>query len=174
MPQTPDSATSSYCTGTEFFERYDKRLIADMLGDDGVPVSTTGIETNSRLLKLLQQASGRVESACAVGERYRPEDLQALTGNAHELLAGIVADLAFGLLMRRRGTFDAAPAPVKEAEETLERLESGALIFPTVEAEKAGHISIHQITAQERYDLGLISGNDRYFGSRQAAYNRGY
>lgn len=175
MPQTPDSASTSYCSGAEMLEQFDQRLLADWLGDDGNPVSLVGLSTNARLGKLLQQASGRLEASCAMGERYKPADLQALTGNAREFLVGLVAAIAFGLIARRRGMFDQAPPQVKEAEEVLERLSSGALIFPTVEAEKAGHVSITQITAQQRYDLGLISGNSRYFGQRQVDYfNGGY
>ena len=171
MPQTPDSASSSYCTGDEFLARYDQRIVADMLGDDGNPVSLTGLSTNTRLVMFLKQASGRVEASCAMGERYRPADLQALTGNAHEFLAGLVADIAYGLVMSRRGIFEQAPPHVKEAEETLARLSAGALIFPTTEAEKAGHVSNRNVTQAQRDSLGLISGNARYFGHRQAYYN---
>lgn len=171
MPQTPDSASSSYCTGDEFLARYDQRIVADMLGDDGNPVSTVGLSTNTRLVMLLKQASGRLEASCAMGERYRPADLQALTGNAHEFLAGLVADLAYGLVMSRRGMFEEAPPRVKDAEATLARLSEGALIFPTIQAEQAGHVSNRQITTAQRDALGLISGNDRYFGRRQAYFN---
>lgn len=175
MPQTPDSASSSYCSNAEFIERFDQRLIADWLSDDGTPVSTGSLSSNARLTTLLKQASGRLEASCALGERYKPADLQALTGNAREFLVGLVASIAFGAIAQRRGQYEQAPPQVKEAEEVLEQLKSGALIFPTVEAEKAGHVSNTQITAQQRYDLGLISGNDRYFGRRQIDYyNGGY
>ena len=96
----------------------------------------------------------------------RAEDLAALSGNAAKFLTKLVADLAFKSLREFRGMNEASPPQCMEAEKTLERLSAGALIFPTIQSERAGHVQNRFIQPSERQKLNLLSNTRRYFGTR--------
>ena len=121
----------SYATPADFLARYDARIVGDIVADDGVQVSSSGLLTDPNLLASLADASGDVESACLFGERYTPDDLAALTGNSQSLLKRIVCDVAMAYLLKRRPSADPQNdiARLEAAERILERLRKGEQVF---------------------------------------------
>lgn len=138
MPMTPSGGTSSYATVADFKKRYDIRAIGQLVKDDNTVADGSSLDLDSIVEFELQSASGLVESACQVGSRYNPEDLQALAGNSRAFLASIVCDLAYGSLRQRRGYPEEYTPAYKEALRQLQLLQSGESIFPFRETEDAG------------------------------------
>lgn len=141
MPATPATTASPYCTAFQAMQYHDYEQIADLLrdGDDARP-SRGGAMASAIFAQMLLAASGELESACLRGQRYTPEDLNALTGAGAAFLQKTVADLAFWRLMQRRQPASADPERVpgaKQAMESLEALKSGERIFPFLETQLA-------------------------------------
>jgi hypothetical protein len=93
------------------------------------------------LLAVLLGASGELESACQVGNRYSAADLAALTGSGLHRVRKVVADLAFWALCQRRTPQSGNPETVpgaKQALEELDRLRKGERIFSFSESADAG------------------------------------
>lgn len=139
----------AYCTPAEFILRYDSRRVRELLSDTGTPVPLADLEDNETLLALLEDASHRLKMAVRQSNRYSIDFLWYIyNGNPdyddnpdpgsdedtrkHEIIR-IVADLAFGMLMARRGLaqkelFELAPM-YKDALDMLEALKRGERIF---------------------------------------------
>src|SRR5262249_49827964 len=139
------TGTSAYCTGLQLRQRVDVREMCQLLSDSGVPISQSSFDVDPTILALLKEASGRVEAAALVGERYKIDSsgpnalasIATLGGNMGEYLAGMVARLAFWLvwIRRRNPLFGEKPtADVMMALEDLDRLASGELVFGMAEA----------------------------------------
>lgn len=138
------SSDIAFCTPDELFRRYDKRLIARLVSDTGVPISDDFALKNDQSLKVaLREASAIVESYAYRGGRYTRDDLIALyqdtTKIGRELLIGLVASIALYLLWRRRGD-PGVPIPneYKLAEDMLRKLEQGYNIFAFEETMDTG------------------------------------
>lgn len=158
MAGTPVSATTPYITVAEFLDRYDLRTIGQLMHDDDtLPMSgdninltallaeleNTGTAPGRRLYAILQDASGKLESSALAGERYTPEDLQALTGNQAEYLKRLVADLAVRTCYERRPTlFGPPPTQSQEADAVLNAIAAGTMIFGLQEVMDAGHMTM--------------------------------
>jgi hypothetical protein len=131
------SAAIVYCTNSEFLARYDARRVGDLLSDSGEAIATGDLPSNGVLTELLGDASSLILSAASVANRYTPADLAGFLETNHparRLLIRLVADLAFGLLLKRRG-YDAAAissmAPgYLEGLQTLDLIRKGERIFP--------------------------------------------
>src|SRR5688572_11874066 len=165
----PVSGASAYCTIGEFLDRYDRRIIADWLSDTGVKLTTDALNSSTRLTEILQDASGLVESACLVGEKYRPEDLAALTGNSKRFLMRLVADLAIGMIRGRRGynEEEGVMPQHKAALEMLENIRNGERIFGLAEVMTAGNPTSEFITEQDLEQTNLSTFQARrFFGVR--------
>ena len=117
----------SYATGEEFVQRYDVRLIGDLVKDDGVQASQTLIPTHPVVLALLGDASGAIDAALLVGNRYTPAQLADLSATAASFLRRLTSDLTLIYLKRRRGRFDPEKdgALLKEINATLDSLRKG-------------------------------------------------
>lgn len=167
MP-TPVSSLTSYCSAAQFAQYIDVRMIRDLVRDDGTRANQADAFSETLLPELLLACSGEVESACLVGQRYTPEDLQALTGASQALLRKTVAWLAVGALYERRGYADRElPAGIEKAEQRLERLRLGERIFGIQEVMDAGN---PRTTFFDQRDLDLFNGVTtqarRFFGVR--------
>jgi len=90
----------AYATPTDLSARFDEAIIKDLASDTGDPVDN--ITTDTKVLAALDDASGRIESACTVSRLYSPDDLAGLTGNTLALLKRITCELAMAYLMGRR------------------------------------------------------------------------
>lgn len=147
MPQTPLTSATPYATAVDLFVFHDPQQVGELLVDRGAPTPqratlvNTATPLGESLNRLLLAASGELERACAVGKRYTPTDLQALTGAGAEGLKKLVCDLAFWMLRQRRqpGASDPRMVPgAQQAAETLAALRKGEQVFPFEEAAAAG------------------------------------
>lgn len=170
---TPVSGAAAYCTVAQFLQSYDVRTVGQLLSDTNVAYTVTDINNigstaNLTLLALLQKASGMLESACLLGNRYAPADLSGLTGNSAQFLAGLVADLAMWLLWNRRPDRKTPiPAQASVALDWLESLRTGDRIFGTQEAMNAGEpedVQEKVSDVQNRY--GAVVIGRRFWGNR--------
>ena len=125
--------------------RKDARIVGQLLNDDDTVVAPSDLDDNPTLLAALADASGMVEAACLQAGRYQISDLQNLTDNSQAFLARLVCDLTLSLLRRRRAYEADDLKEYEQANETLERLRKGELVF-TVQADiDAGNPSVDQL-----------------------------
>ena len=156
----------SYATGLEFIQRYDERTLGDLVSDTGTRV-TVNLDTNAVLLQHLEDASGKIESALLVGNKYQVEDLEGLPDNSAAYLKRLTCDVAFSLLRQRRGYDIEQYVGVKESLETLNRLQLGERVFNIDEVKVNGNTVKTPIPAQTIYNQNLMRDNTRYFPPRR-------
>lgn len=179
MPvKTVTSATGSYCTADQFFQRYDWRALADLLSDTGLAAAPDAptLAANINLDHLLREASGTLEAAALAGERYTATDLNAIItpdlagniSNSGEMLIGMVATMAIPLIYRRRPDVTLPiMAQLEEAERKLAALYDGVRIFGFRETQDAGVADSEIETVQIVENRRLISYTARpVFGRR--------
>lgn len=173
------TSATSYLTPTLFVtEFYDARQCADLLSIDGTRVGAGGtaaaptvdtavVAADPKVQRALNVASGEVEKACLVGNRYSPTDLAGLEGMAQASLQGLVADLAFWQLLKWRYPAMQETDTFKAAQETLQQLRDGSRIFGIQENADAGLPATTFVTQQSIDTLNLNSTiARRFFGSR--------
>lgn len=167
MP-TPVSSLSPYCSNAQFLDRYDVRTIAELIQDTDESLDVAQVTASARLEKLLMEASGQLEAAALLGGKYTPADLNALTGNMGQWIAGIVADLAAPKVIGRRFMeFGEFQKRLEQAGKVLEALADGRLIFGLQENIDAGMIDDHVETASDVEARKMITYQaSKYFGTR--------
>lgn len=139
MPLTPNSGAVPYCTPADMVGFHDSRDLGELVRDDSGQDSPVDLASDPVLALALAAASGDLESAALIGQRYEPADLQSLVGNGRAFLARLVAALAYGHLRDRRNLTGAPPAFVADAEAKLQALAKGEAILPFVQVEAAGN-----------------------------------
>lgn len=161
---------NSYITPADLVLFYDSDRVLNLVSDAKAAaaagdLSTPGSPAYQRAQIAVQSAAGDVDSHCQMGKRYTRENLEAMVAafladpNDHakakraRVLQQIVADLAFGILLGRRGyTGDQLrrQAPrYEEALKSLERLAAGVQVFDLDDNVNAG--------VPRRVTLGLRS-----------------
>lgn len=172
---TVNSASAAYATGSDLVTSRDYRQVGDFLKDDNTRPATSGDVAGDAIVGVaLKWASGQVEAAATVGQRYAHGELTALAGSGTvggELLKGLVCDLAFWYLAKRRKPSlrqdDVAGVP--EAYELLDRLRAGERVFPFSETQDAG---LADVVALDRADNPVTEAEPlstravRFFGHR--------
>ena len=134
---------AAYASNSDIIARYDARLLGDLCSDSGVRVAEANLEDDAKLTAALEDASGMVEAALLMGERYTTADLAGLTGNSLNYLKRIVCEIAIYLLEdRRRYNKDDASRirAFEKAEEHLEMLRKGSHVFNVEMVKDAGLI----------------------------------
>lgn len=108
-------------------ERYDARLLGDLVSDNGVAVAAGALPGHPVLLAVLEDASAAVDAAVFVGNRYTPAQMANLSATAAAFVRRLVCDLALIYIKRRRGRFDSDKdaALLKEVNATLDALRNG-------------------------------------------------
>lgn len=101
-----------YATGEDFLQRYDARLIGDLVRDDATQEPASSLPTNATLLALLADGASDIEAALFVGNRYTIAQLANLSTSAANFLRRLNCDITLLLVKRRRGKFD----PQKDGE----------------------------------------------------------
>jgi phage gp36-like protein len=91
----------AYATPQDLLIRYDERRVADLVSDTGT--RSAAPLTSPVVAAVLEDAAGIIDSACRVGGRYSIADLAAMAGSGHYLLVRLSCDIAYGLLVARRG-----------------------------------------------------------------------
>jgi phage gp36-like protein len=114
-----------YATPQDMVSRYDTRLLGDLVSDTGAP--SVNILTDPNLAAVLDDATGSIDAAVYVGNRYKPEQMARLSETAAAFIRRLCCDLALIYLKRRRGRFDPEKdgALLKELNETLQSLRNG-------------------------------------------------
>lgn len=133
----------AYLTPSEFIVRYDARRVAELLTVNvSSPVTVADLPGNSSLIEFISDASGEIEAAITVGNKYTPVDLAAMTGTAASLLKRMVSDLVWVYLLVSRGMGDGdveAQAPrYKETKRMLAELYNGSMVFGIADNRNAG------------------------------------
>lgn len=160
----------AYATAQDLLLRYDARRVSDLVSDTGS--RSVYPDQSPVVAAVLDDASGMVESACRASQRYTANDLQALTGNTSALLKRLVCDLAFGLLVARRGYSSQdqrVMAPQTEAANgMLEMLRRGERIFSDQDNADAGVNVVTLRTTPPGYTSGtdLAGRSQRLWGQR--------
>ncbi len=171
---TPVSALTPYCSVAEFLTRYDWRPVMQLMSDDDSqdPLRNTLTDSTTtegaRLLAILQDASGELETAALLGGRYTVADLQALTGNQVAYIRRITADLAIGRCFQRRpDLFGQPPNQTQVAQQVLNALASGDRIFGLQETIDASHLEMTTNTeANVLTRNSMVVAAQEYFGRR--------
>lgn len=116
-----------YATANDFLERYDARLIGDLVSDDGTRVEVGDLPANAVVLAVLNDAGATVDAAVYVGNRYTPAQMSDLSDTAAAFVRRLVCDLALIYIKRRRGRFDPEKdaALLREVNDTLGALRDG-------------------------------------------------
>lgn len=174
MAQTPLGTATPYCTAASLCVYHDGAQICDMLRDgDGPRPSRLAIldgtsDPGAMLATILLGASGELESACLIGDRYSPLDLAALTGSGLQRLTKLVADLAFWTLAQRRQPGSADPDAVPGAKQALaemDRLRNGERIFGFQESADAGLPKVSLPDVSRNVGSPLVGASSRFFGT---------
>jgi len=166
----------AHATVSDLLMRYDLRRIGDLVLDTDQRATAEELAGNSTaglvVQTALSDASGMINSAILAGNRYLLADLLDMTEDSKGYLKRICCDLAYGLLISRRGyggdDLDAMTSRSKESEAILELLRTGERVF---QIEKNENAELPQ-QAQISRTINLFSNElDRYFGVRQSAAN---
>jgi phage gp36-like protein len=131
----------SYAEPTDILARYDYRTIADLVNDYNVRPTEEQLLTDPNLQACLDDASGMIDSAIFVSNKYSSADLEALTDQDQAFLLRLNCDLAWGLLNRRRGYDIEKIKQYQEALEWLDRIRKGDRVFAVAGNESAGNPS---------------------------------
>lgn len=151
-------------------ERYDARLLGDLLADDGTRVASGSISGNANLTAALDDASGEIEAALLMGGRYTAAQLAALTGNSAKHLVRICCDIAWALLCQRRGPVYKAEqreAAEATANRHLARLAKGETIFSVDGLVDAANPTVDGPSTASINRLNLITRRTRNFFPHQ-------
>jgi len=156
----------AYATTQNMLDRYDVNRLGQLVADDGVQRTKVQLLSDAVLEEMLADASGYITSALIAGNRYRPEDLATLSGDDAKLLIRLTCDIAFGLLLQRRGypldqIKSIAPGYL-QAFAWLDRMADGQAVFNLDEARDAGRTHPEVVVA--RHEPLLSSTLTRVFG----------
>jgi phage gp36-like protein len=158
----------AYITASDFLKCYDSRRVGQLLNDNDEQMFSSQILNSTVLAELLRQATKMIDSACAVGARYDPTELAslALDTDAGGFIRRVCADIAFGLLVKRRGyslseTQDLA-AGYTEAMGFLDQLRLGERIFDLPGVPEAGLPDVARLGINSTGTS--VARNSRFFG----------
>lgn len=153
-----------YAQPADLLARHDARLIGDLAQDTDTRQTPTQLLTDPNVIAALTDASGTIESACFVGERYSSSDLSSLPANSNGLLMRLTCDIAFAYLFQRRGYnyMDKMPA-LKYSFDLLDRLRLGERVFDVGEVEEKGNATSDLIQLATIVMQHKLSMKSHYF-----------
>lgn len=151
--------TQPYATVTDLMSRKDPVLLGQLASDDpDTIVSADDLPTTQCVLDVLADASGEVDAACLIAQRYTPYQLANLDGNSLNMLKRLVCTLAFTFLRRRRGFEGEDLEEFKQALEMLEQLRKGERIFGDVPGvAEAGNPEVAPLSPVVQWQQGMLS-----------------
>lgn len=166
----------AYASGTDLIARYDVDLVGDLATDSRESIEQSAVPMLPLVATALEDASGMIDVNLAVGGRYKPEDLQGLTGNSVSHLKRITCDIAMGLLLQRRTDpryQELAEKVVSGARQNLTALARGENIFGIPALQNAGTIEYQTVSAVTIDDRNaLTSRMGRYFPATETLIPR--
>lgn len=166
------SSATGYATGADLLNYHDARSVCSFVADDDVKIAESAVPTNAKVLAALLRASGEVEMAAQTGGKYSPTDLDGLTGAGEQALVGLVCDLAFWHLAKRRrdGLKPDQVSGAEQALKLLEQLRKGDMVFPIDNIGDAGiaHVVSPAVPDDPRFGPygQTVRGASRLFGRR--------
>lgn len=166
----------AYAAASDLIARKDSRVLGDLVSDDDTRVAEGSLAANTYVTAALDDASGDIDAALLVGNRYTAADLSGLTGNSLALLKRITCEIAMFHLLGRRPEINADTWEhyAKVRENLLEPLRRGDAVFGDIEASRnAGAPDVDGPSTDDYNDLNLI--RDRvtgYFPRRRNPGNR--
>lgn len=170
MAKTVLTSATAYASAADLLNAHNADQVGQWCQDGKVTITPGMVLTDTRVAAALLRASGMVEAFSLRGGRYTPTDLAALTGAGAAMLKGLVVDLAFYLLARRRLKAKDAEevAGYKVIEDTLKALSTGEEIFGFTEIAAAGVMSAVDISVDSSQRLNRITDGParRFFGQR--------
>jgi phage gp36-like protein len=148
-----------YAAFPDLIARYDQRDILALITDDDHDPEAweVGTDPPPKLQAALDDAAGMVDSSLMKGDRYKPIDLQGLTGTALSLLLRVNCDIAMSLLMQRRPDRDPErmKAQMELAEGHLRKLADGENVFAIPNPINAGLQSVVGPSCPDLENLNL-------------------
>lgn len=178
MSKTSMTSDVPYATPADLLVYHDAGKVGDYVSDEK-QLTKDELLNDPVVYAALMRASGEVEAACCRGGRYRPEDLQGLTGASREFLRGLVCDLAFFHLAKRRIPDPQRVPGYEQAIDVLKALSTGDLVFGFVETVASSHMNMVDISTDSvgRYHR-LTEMCRRFWGPRADRFTsnpiRGY
>ena len=167
---------ATYATAAQLLERYDARDIGDLVSDTGDQASPIDLLSHPLMTTVLEDASGAVEAALLVGNRYTPSDLEGLTGNSASYLERMGCDIAMAYLLARRPGFepDRMKSQYELSEMHLERMRSGENVLNMTDQRDAGNPNIDGPTlVRLQTHLNLVRDRvNNYFPRRRLPGDR--
>lgn len=133
---------ASFADTSDLTVYYDSRRVRELCSDTGVPIAEGDLATNAVALAALARATEMVLMAVRQGDEYSEDELQTLADDddTGAGLRGLVCDLAFGVLVMRRGIAasdqDRLSPAYRSAQQTLQLISAGELIFPRIDGEE--------------------------------------
>lgn len=166
---------TAYATVDDLLTRYDWRDIAEIVSDDNSRLTQGALQTDTKVIAALTDASGEVEAALLVSGNYTTDQLAGLTGNSLGKLIALVCQIALANLMSRRsgGNVERYEQIMKIAGDSLQRLRMGENILNIPGKADAGLPSLGGPTTVAINRLNLVRDQTKnYFPSRRLPYNR--
>jgi phage gp36-like protein len=166
----------AFATGEDLVNRYDPRLIADLVSDNGETLPVSEVPANTKVLASLDDASGEMLVALVQGGRYTESQVENLTGYGLSHRKRICCDIAMHLLIKRRPIVDEdkAAATAKQSREHLKSLATGENVFGIVEIIEAGQLELSAPSAIEIENLNLLPARcSRFFPETSQRMPRG-
>jgi hypothetical protein len=158
-----------YATVAQLVSTIDERLLAEI----GIDAEADGVVdgSNAILVAALTRASHEVQSFALRGGVYTESDLDAMQAATNWALIGTVCDLAYGILIARRGGpfGDSVKDRVAKANSMLKDLRDGMRVFPISGAVEASKPSLSVITESQRGALRMVADSDFFPRRRTTA-----
>lgn len=158
-----------YATVAQLVSTIDARLLAEL----GIDAEADGVVdgSNAILVAALTRASHEVQSFTLRGGVYTEADLDAMQAATNWTLIGTVCDLAFGILLARRGGpfGDAVNDRIKKANSMLVDLRDGRRVFPISSTIEASLPSVSVISQSQRGNLGMVADSEFFPRRRYTA-----
>jgi hypothetical protein len=168
------TSTDSWATGEDLAIFYDVSTIGQMLNDNRTVVQAADVPNHPVVNRILQLATGEVNSALMQSNRYSWDQLRSMSASSLEHLKNITCAVAVWHFFERRMTNnpDKQEAARKLAELHLERLRRGETVLGIESAQEAGigeAVTFTQADQQRGTPLlrDRMSGTQGVFPSRR-------
>lgn len=156
----------AYASAADLVNRYDARIIGDVIGDADQRVTEANLASNAKVQAALEDATGQIKSAATVANKYTEDSLQTLADAQDPLLVRMTCDLAMGYLLNRRHLSTEPYEAVRRAEDWLALLRLGERVLNLQENKDAGNVNAGYITTLVRSTLQHAADEKRYFPER--------
>lgn len=133
----------AYATADDLFNRYDGRVITDLVQDvPGTRDTEAVAKADPKIAIALEDASGEIEAALQYGKRYEISELNSLTGSSRNYLVFLTCLLAMrNILGFKLGTHAQLKSEIdQQATQQIEQLRTGRNVFNLTEHIEAGLI----------------------------------